>query len=170
MAKTKQEKVVKLNGDKGIGGAKIVDATRIPFFSLAYSVAALLALFALVACYGEQAREVARAWVTAQPLGIRITVRLALLPAIACMIDILGRSGASLAFGNGRPVSPRKPAILRIVIIAAHIVAIPLVVALAPRAFPHATTWNVALITATLLVPLAVAVADLRKAADETIS
>ncbi len=144
--------------------------TRIPFFPLAYSVAALLALFALVACYGEQAREVVRAWVTAQPLGIRIAVRLALLPAIACIIDILGRFGASLAFGNGHPVSPRKPAIVRIAIIAVHIVAIPLVVALAPRAFPYATAWNVALISATLFVPLAVAVADLRKAADETFS
>ena len=78
------------------------------------------------------------------------------------MIDILGRLGASLAFDNGRSVSPRKPAIVRIVIIAVHIVAIPLVVALGPRAFPHATAWNVALITATLLVPLAVAVFDFR--------
>ena len=145
--------------------------TRIPLFSLAYSVAAALALFALVACHGEDAREVVRAWVTAQPLGIRIAVRLALLPAIACMIDILGRSGASLVVGNGHPVSLRKPAIVRIVIIAIHIVAIPLVVALAPRAFPYATAWNVALITATLFVPLAIAIADLRKAAtDETIS
>ena len=139
--------------------------TRIPLFSLAYSIAATLALFALVACHGEDAREVVRAWVTAQPLGIRIAVRLALLPAIACMIDILGRLGASLAFGNNRPVSPWKPAIVRIAIIAFHIVAIPLVVALAPRAFPYATAWNVALIAATLLVPLAVAVFDFRKAA-----
>jgi hypothetical protein len=145
--------------------------TRIPFFSLAYSVAAVLALFALVALHGEQAREVVRAWVTAQPLGIRIAVRLALLPAIACMIDILGRLGASLAFDHDRSASPRKPAILRIVIIAVHIVAIPLVVALAPRAFLYAEAWNVALITATLFVPLAIAIADLRKAAtDETIS
>ena len=141
--------------------------TRIPFFSLAYSVAAALALFALVACHGEQAREVARAWVAAQPLGIRIAVRLALLPAIACMIDILGRFGASLAFGNGRPVSPLKPAIVRIVIIAAHIVAIPLVMTLAPRAFPYATAWNVALITVTLLVPLVIAIADLRMATSD---
>ncbi len=136
--------------------------TRIPFFPLAYSVAAALALFALVACHGEQAREVTRAWVAAQPLGIRIAVRLALLPAIACMIDILGRLGASLAFGNGRPVSPHKPVIVRIVIIAVHIVAIPLVVLLAPKAFPYATAWNVTLIAATLLVPQAVAIADLR--------
>ena len=139
--------------------------TRIPSFSLAYSVAALLALFALVACHGEQAREVVRAWVTAQPLGIRIAVKLAVLPAIACMIDIMGRFGASLTFDHDRSASPRKPAIVRIVIIAAHIVAIPLVVTLAPRAFPYATAWNVALITATLLVPLAIAIADLRKAA-----
>ena len=139
--------------------------TRIPLFSLAYSVVAALALFALVTCHGEDAREVARAWVAAQPLGIRIAVRLALLPAIACMIDIMGRLGASLAFSNGHPVSPRQPAILRIIIIAVHIVAIPLVVALAPRAFLYAKAWNVTLITATLLVPLAIAVADLRKAA-----
>ncbi len=138
--------------------------TRIPFFSLAYSVAALLALFALVALHGEQAREVARAWVSAQPLCIRIAVRLALLPALACMIDILGRSVASLAFGNDGSASPRKPASVRIAIITAHIVAIPLVVALAPRAFLYATAWKVALTTATLLVPLTIAIADFRKA------
>ncbi len=137
--------------------------TRIPFFSLAYSVAGLLVLFALVACHGEDVREVVRARVMAQPLWIRIAIRLALLPAPACMIDILGRLGASLAFGFDSSNSLRKPAIVRIVIIAVHIIAVPLVMTLVPRAFPYATAWKVALITATLFVPLVIAIADLRK-------
>lgn len=124
----------------------------------------MLALFALVACHGGQAQEALRGWIANQPAGVRALVKLALLPVPACIIDMLGRLTASLLFGGKSSVSPRKPAIYRIVVIVAHIVAIPLVVALAPAAFPYATAWEIALITATLFAPLAIAVADMRRA------
>ena len=138
--------------------------SRIIIFTATYSALAMLALFALVACHGGQAPEALRGWIANQPEGVRALVRLALLPVPACMIDMLGRLAASLLFGGKPSVAPRKPAICRIVVIAAHIAAIPLVMALAPTAFPYATAWKNALVTATLFVPLAIAVADMRRA------
>ena len=138
--------------------------SRITIFTATYSALALLALFALVACHGSQAPEALRSWIANQPAGVRALVRLALLPVPACLIDMLGRFAASLLFGSKPSVTPRKSAICRIVVIAAHIVAMPLVMALAPTAFPYATAWEIALITATLFAPLAIAVADMRRA------
>ena len=138
--------------------------SRITIFTATYSALALLALFVLVACHGSQAQEALRSWIANQPLGVRALVRLALLPVPACMIDMLGRLAASLLFGGKPSVPPRKPAICRIVVIAAHIVAIPLVTALAPAAFQYAAAWKIALITATMFAPLAIAVADMRRA------
>ncbi len=137
--------------------------SHITIFTATYSALALLALFALTACRGGQAQEALQGWIANQPVGVRFLVRLALLPVPACMVDMLGRLAASLLFGGKPSVQPRKPAICRIGVIAAHIVAIPLVMALAPTAFPYATAWKIALITATLFAPLAIAVADMRR-------
>ena len=140
--------------------------SRITIFTVTYSALALLALFALVACHGSQAPEALRGWIANRPEGVRALVKQALLPVPACMIDMLGRLAASLLFGGNPSVTPRKPAICRIVVLAAHIVAIPLVMALAPTAFPYAAAWKIALITATLFAPLAIAIADMRRAED----
>ena len=137
--------------------------SRITIFTATYSALALLALFALTAYHGGHAQEALRGWIANRPEGVRALVKLALLPVPACMIDMLGRLAASLLFGGKSSVPSRKPAFCRFVVIAAHIVAMPLVMALAPTAFPYATAWEIALITATLLAPLAIAVADMRR-------
>ena len=68
--------------------------SRITIFTATYSAVAMLALFALVACHGGQAQEALRSWIANQPVGVRILVKLALLPVPACIIDVLGREQA----------------------------------------------------------------------------
>lgn len=141
--------------------------SAIPLFTIGYTAAALLALGALAACKGDLAPDAARTWITEQPVWLRGLVALALLPVPACITDVLGRFVASLAIGEKQTVSSGKPAIIRAVVIAMHIVAVPFVTTLVSKAFPYASAWKTALVSATLLLPLAIALTDFRKASVE---
>ena len=89
--------------------------------------------------------------------GLFCAISLAL---VSITVDLIGRIGASFVFAcrRERRVSSRRWALCRLVVQASFLLALSLLVCLAPQMFPHPHGWVRFVFPAALLMPVCLAV------------
>ena len=144
--------------------------SRITFIEHCILGAALLALVALCVRHGEDPLGFVKEWVGGLEFWPRTLLRIALMAVLTSSVDLHGRYVSSAVAGHWDVVSPRKLAAIRMAVIAVLIVCVALALIFAPETFPCTAAWKVVCIFGAMLVPLAVAYADLRKARKEGVT
>jgi len=142
-------------------------ASRITFIEHCILGAALLALVALCVRHGDDPMGFVKEWAAGLAFWPRALIRIALMAVFTSSVDLQGRYFASAVAGHRDVVSPRKLAAIRMAVIAVLIVCVALALVFAPETFPCTTVWKGVCIFGAMLVPLAVAFADWRKAKKE---
>ena len=137
--------------------------SRITFIEHCILGVALLALGALCVRHGENPLGFVKEWAAGLEFWPRSLLRIALMAVFISSVDLNGRYVASAVAGHRDVVSPRKLAALRMAVIAVLIVCVALALIFAPETFPCTTVWKGVCIFGAMLVPLAIAVADMRR-------
>ena len=114
--------------------------------------------------------EFIRDWLAGQDIWLRVLVMAASMAALAGILDLFGRASAATFTGRKGGAASKKAAIARLAAVGGLIAATALAMAFVPNAFPPIPAWKVICIFGTMLVPLALAVANLRKAAKSAAS
>ena len=129
--------------------------------------AAIFALAALCVRHGEDPARFVKEWAAGLEVWPHVLLRIAMMAVLASMVDLLGRYFASAVAGHRDVASPRKSAIIRMAVIAGHNVSVAIAMVIAPETFACDAVWKDICLFGAMLVPLAVAFADLRKTKKE---
>lgn len=127
--------------------------------------AAIVAHAALCVRHGEDPVGFAREWEAGQEVWLCLIIKVTMMAVVASLLDLLGRGFASVTSGIGGTASPRKVAAIRIAVIAVHVAAVAIAMALAPRTFPCASVWKGVCFFGAMFAPLILAIADCRTSA-----
>ena len=145
-----------LDFNGGLGALRSgIDSDKVKF---------LLALGALCVRHGEDPLGFVKEWVGGLEFWPRTLLRIALMAVLTSSVDLHGRYVSSAVAGHRDIVSPRKLAAVRMAVTAVLIVCVAFALIFAPETFPCTTVWKGVCLFGAMLVPLAVAFADLRKA------
>ena len=142
-------------------------ASRISFIEHCILGAALPAFVTFFARHGDDPAGFMKEWAAGLDVWPHTLLRIALLAVFISSVDLHGRYVASAVAGHRDVVSPWKLAAVRMAVIAVLIVGVALALIIAPETFPCTAAWKVVCIFGAMLVPLAVAFADLKKAKKE---
>ena len=132
--------------------------------------ASLFALTALCGRHGEDPSGFVKEWAAGLEVWPHTLLRIVMMAVLASLFDLLSRYFTSAVSGthDHGAASQRKSAAIRMAVIAVHIVCVAIALVIAPKAFPCTSVWKGMCLFGAMLVPLAVAYADLRKATTDS--
>ena len=142
-------------------------ASRISFIEHCILGAAILAFVTLCVRHGEDPMGFVKEWAAGLEFWPHTLLRIAFMAVFASCVDLHGRYFASVVAGHSTPVSPRKLAAIRMAVIAVLIVSVAIAMVIAPETFACNAVWKGICLFGAMLLPLAVAFADLQKAKKE---
>lgn len=109
--------------------------------------------------------EAIRDWLAGQDAWLRALIMVAVLAALAGILDFFGRASTATFTSRKGGSTPETAAIARLAAVGGLIATTALVMAFVPNVFPPIPAWKGICIFGAMAVPLALAVANLRKAA-----